>query len=168
MFTQRADQTDKEALLARMAERGGATVEVDEWVHADDYAETGHIVRSRWKTVKEVRNEILVHLGSPRPEWDYVSDDVICKAPEDGGFGMEGLTAFLDVLSGYSEPSNPWPDGRIVVFAIRGGSEGDWVHVEVEDRDGRKPNVCVLLAKTFSGRDAAWRFARVLADLLGA
>ena len=56
----------------------------------------------------------------------------------------------------------PWPtrDGRLAVFSVRGSSEGDYVHVE----QGGK---LILLSKTFQGRDAAWTFARNVADLLG-
>lgn len=57
-----------------------------------------------------------------------------------------------------------WPTGRIVVFAVTGSSEGDYVHVEVHEND---KHTLILLAKTFMGRDAAWTFARRLADLLG-
>jgi hypothetical protein len=60
----------------------------------------------------------------------------------------------------------PWPDySRIVVFSVRGSSEGDYVHVESFDSQGRR--TLVLLAKTFSGRDAAWQGARDVADCLG-
>src|SRR5262249_50391251 len=59
----------------------------------------------------------------------------------------------------------PWPvDARIVVFSVRGGSEGDYVHVEAL-ADGNA--TLLLAAKTFMGRDAAWTAARRIADLLG-
>lgn len=56
------------------------------------------------------------------------------------------------------------PGSRLAVFAVNGSSEGDYVHVEVHDGSGGRE--LVLLAKTFEGRDAAWQFARCLADLL--
>lgn len=167
-MTQRADQTDKEALIAMMAERGGWIVNTDVWRRAEPgEPEYPYMRCERTKTVQEVRNELLVHLGAPVNDWDYVSDDVICKAPEDGGYGMEGLSNFAHLVAGYPDEPVVWPAGRISVYAVRGSSEGDYVHVDVVDHDTGVHQL-VLLAKTFSGRDAAWRFARVLADLLGA
>jgi hypothetical protein len=60
----------------------------------------------------------------------------------------------------------PMPDGTLVVFSVRGSSEGDYTHVEVLKGDGTRE--LILLAKTFQGRDASWTFARHVADLLGA
>lgn len=60
-----------------------------------------------------------------------------------------------------------WPiavGGRLAVFAVNGSNEGDYVHVEGHNGRERIP---LMLAKTFHGRDAAWQFARILADLLG-
>lgn len=58
-----------------------------------------------------------------------------------------------------------WPEGHTVVFPVTGGSEGHYVHVGVVGRDGKFHDL--LLGKTFAGWDAAWAFARRVADLLG-
>lgn len=160
----------KAAVLARRAERGFWVVDTDVWEHAQPGdSEYPYMKRSRIKTVAEVRREILVQLGC---EWtgedDYVDDSPICRSPDEGGYHMEGLSNFLHMVSGYPDEPVLWPEGRIYVTSVRGSSEGDYVHVEVCPPNGDGPHICVFLAKTFAGRDAAWRFARVLADLLGA
>jgi hypothetical protein len=65
-----------------------------------------------------------------------------------------------------------WPDGRIACYAVTGGSEGHYVHVDVISSDtatgdASQPGT-VLLAKTFDGFDAAHAFAGQLARILGA
>lgn len=67
----------------------------------------------------------------------------------------------------------PWPDGRIVVYAVNGSNEGQYVHVSVVNiNDSPQPHRTVILGKTCAegdaGRDAAWGCARRIADLLGA
>jgi hypothetical protein len=60
-----------------------------------------------------------------------------------------------------------WPKGRIIVYAVTGGSEGHYTHVDVcDDEDGRGLST-VILGKTFDGFDAAWAFAGRVAKLLG-
>ena len=49
--------------------------------------------------------------------------------------------------------------------SVTGSSEGDYFHAGVVGRDGAYQTL--LIGKTFAGRDAAWAFARRLADLLG-
>lgn len=77
----------------------------------------------------------------------------------------KGAEEYLSLMPQWLD-DEPWPQGRIVVFAVNGSSEGDYVHVEVHDREGSR--VLLILGKTFDGRDAAWAFARQAADLLGA
>lgn len=74
-----------------------------------------------------------------------------------GYFVAPGCDEYLSIGTGYDVP---WPDGRIFVAPVVGGSEGHYVHVLV---DGKT----VLLGKTFDGWEAAWAFARRLAEVLG-
>lgn len=87
-----------------------------------------------------------------------VYDDLRAAVGEYPDGGEEYLTAMVP------RPA-PWPRGRLAVFSVNGSSEGDYVHVEVHP-EGTAERTCVLLAKTFEGRDASWAFARVVADLL--
>lgn len=78
----------------------------------------------------------------------------------------DGSEEYLSIMPDFRDSQTwPCPLGRIAVFAVNGSSEGDYVHVEVHEGERR---MCVLLGKTFMGRDAAWAFARQVADLLGA
>lgn len=164
-----ANRDARAEVIAQRAERGFWIVETDVWEHAQPGdSEYPYLKRSRIKTVREVRRELLVQLGCEwREDDDYIDDSPICRDAGDGGYEMEGLSDFLHMVSGYPDEPVLWPQGRIYVSSVRGSSEGDYVHVEVADPDTGK-HTLVLLAKTFRGRDAAWRFARVLADLLGA
>jgi hypothetical protein len=58
-------------------------------------------------------------------------------------------------------PGMPWPgpDRRTVVYPVTGGSEGHYVHVAAGDQT-------LILGKTFAGWDAAWDFAKFLAEIL--
>lgn len=75
----------------------------------------------------------------------------------------DGAEDYLSVLASSNDVA--WPEGRIVVYAIHGSNEGDYVHIEVHVGSHCVPQI---LGKTFMGRDAAWLFARKVADLLGA
>lgn len=111
---------------------------IEPHVYENDPSSPGRRRLVRTKTVDEVLSEIRAAVG---------------EYPEGGE----------EYLSAFPLTVGTWPEGRTVVFAVEGTSEGHYVHVEVHHGDSR---VLVLLAKTFAGRDAAWRFARQLADLL--
>jgi hypothetical protein len=49
---------------------------------------------------------------------------------------------------------------------VTGGSEGHYVHVDLIDGDGKR--TMVLLAKTFSGMETAYKVALAIAEILGA
>ena len=117
---------------------GGAPVHVETevWEPLPD----GHCRLVRVKTVTEVFAEIRAVVGD-RPE---------------------GAEEYLSVPI-WIERDQEWPSGRIVVFAVTGASEGHYLHVEVLSPGGHQ---CVILGKTFQGKDAAWTLARRLADLL--
>lgn len=78
----------------------------------------------------------------------------------------EGAEEYLNVMATHNGQAS-WPDGRVAVFAVRGTSEGHYIHVEVLDPDGNWPKRALLiLGKTFAW-DAAWAFAKRLGAILG-
>ena len=116
-----------------------AKIRVHEW--APNPERPGYLVLVRTRTVGEVWTDLCTELG------EY----------PDGG--EEYLTTMIPRVQ-------EWPAGLIVVFSVNGSSEGDYTHVEVHANDGSSRRTCVMLAKTFMGRDASWAFARRVADLL--
>ena len=101
---------------------------------------SGYLDLERTRTVGEVHDMIRERVG------DYPYG------------GEEYFNVALD--TGVDEP---WPEGRLVCFAVVGSSEGDYVHVETHVGNIRK---LVFLGKTFDGPTAAWAFARRLYDML--
>jgi hypothetical protein len=116
-------------------------VKIETSVWRRDPDRPGNLAHVRQRTVREVYDDLRAVVG---------------ECPHGGE----------DSFSPYvSRRGRDWPKGRIVVFVVGGANEGDYVHVEVHcDPDGHRE--LVMLAKTFDGRDAAWAFARRLADLL--
>jgi hypothetical protein len=123
---------------AELAERyGEPTVTTQVWVQDPD---SPYLKLDRIKSIDEVRDELVAIVG------EY----------PDGG--EEGLHVFPSI-----DGEAPWPKGQIAVFSVRGSSEGDYLHVEVLGDLTRR---LILISKTFQGREAAWGFARRIADLL--
>lgn len=121
---------------------------VDTTVWVEDPERPGRLKFTRRKTVDEVYDEILALAGRT----------------EDGSTVVDGADDHFGIYPNVAR-GRAWPEGRIVVYAVTGGSEGHWVHVEVQTSDGR-PEL-LLLGKGFAGADAAWALARRLADILG-
>jgi hypothetical protein len=57
--------------------------------------------------------------------------------------------------------------GWIACFPVRGGSEGFLAHIEIVEREGGKPRLCLAVAKTWSFRNAC-ELSNAAALLLGA
>lgn len=116
------------------------TIETEVWVPDGD--RPGYLKLVRRKSVGEVYDELRAVVGSyPTGGEEYFS------------------------VSLARDQEIQWPSGQICVYSVNGSSEGDYVHVDVIAGATRIP---VLLAKTLTGRDDSWAFARKLADLLGA
>lgn len=82
-------------------------------------------------------------------------------------FGMQELPPGLDEYfhpSIHLEEEREWPDGRMSVYAVTGGSEGHYVHVDVSKHPVRET---LFLGKTFAGWDAAWDAAKLIGHALG-
>jgi len=123
-------------------------IDTEVWMPRGDGS--GYLTRVRRRTVNEVHALLKAAMEEPVP-------------------GLDGYTTIEGAEEYFSAPlidgDRDWPEGRTVVCPVVGGSEGDYVHVGVVGRDGKFHDL--LLGKTFAGRDAAWAFARRVADLLG-
>jgi hypothetical protein len=78
----------------------------------------------------------------------------------DGGLGSMG-----------ADRSLPWhalhPNGNLVVYAVRGGSEGHYIHVDLNFvDDGYSRRDVALLGKTFAGMSDAVQIAAFIAEVL--
>jgi hypothetical protein len=104
------------------------------------------LLPARRKTVGEVHAELAALVGI-RDDEGYVT-----VPGADDSFGP-ALRA-----------GQEWPEGRIVVFPVTGGSEGWYVHVEVQTADGQSR--LMILGKGFDSADAIWALARRLAEIL--
>jgi hypothetical protein len=137
-------------LLRRWLEGHVDGLHVDTEVRIADPDRPGYLQLTRRKTVDEVAGEILALVGRGAG----------------GGFTVvDGADEYFGVYPG-ADGSREWPEGGIVVYAVTGGSEGHYVHVEVRAGDGRSE--LLILGKGFAGADAAWTLARQLAGILGA
>jgi hypothetical protein len=103
-------------------------------------------IKTEGKTISEVVEALY---ASPLNESTF-----------DGYFSAPGCDEYLSATPSSHEADEVWPDGRVFVAPVVGGSEGHYVHVLC---DGRT----LILGKTFDGWDAAWQFARRLTDALG-
>jgi hypothetical protein len=136
-------------LLRRWLEGNADGLHVDTCVWVADPGRPGCLRAARRKTVAEVHRE-LVALAGRR---------------EDGITVVDGADEYFSVSLGVAG-DREWPEGRIAVFAVTGGSEGHDVHVEVKASDGHAE--LMILGKGFAGPAAARALARRLAGILGA
>lgn len=84
-------------------------------------------------------------------------------------FGMRELPPGLDEYFSDGvlvDQSREWPKGRMIVYAVTGGSEGHYVYVDVADTT-TPVRETLFLGKTFAGWDAAWDAAKLIAWALG-
>jgi len=138
---------------------------------------TGYLRRRRWRTYREAFRDLhnaLDRIDCPKCGWsDKQEVGVHCKPCPKCGEETEG---FLDE---YFSPGHDYPRGaenqpignfwRIICYAVTGGSEGHYVHVEIVRERGEDANRidCLALGKTFRGWDHAWAMAKRCAELLG-
>lgn len=136
-------------LLRRWLEGNASGLRVDASVWVADPGRPGFLTAARRRSVDEVYREIVALVGRP----------------EGGLTVVDGADEYFSVSPGVAG-EREWPEGRIAVFAVTGGSEGHYVHVEVKAGDGQSE--LMILGKGFAGEDAAWALARRLAGVLGA
>lgn len=121
---------------------GFPCVEMDEWIPSPE--PPGYLVRKRWRPLGEVGKNLNAALKS----LDMLPDE----------YGMN--------LDTDMTPDTPCPEHRwIACFAVEGGSEGWYIHVDALTGDHRIP---LFLGKTFQGMDRAYEVARTIAKILGA
>ncbi len=115
------------------------------------------ITISRYKYDEELRKEIEL----PNRTIKEVYND-LCKALQEDGI----IDGYLAVMNHDFDYNQPFPDFQwISCFAVTGGSEGHYVHIEIIDGDKR---TLLYLGKTFEGMDHAYKIAQKCAELLGA
>jgi len=107
----------------------------------------------------------IVEVGT-RPEICHVAEqlnDEIGHVWDDGGIQLFPTNPF--------DREAKWPEGRIKVFVVTGGSEGLYLHVEVVEKEDRAHMTrLILIAKTLKCSTDKWyecwmsaaRIARVL------
>ena len=118
---------------------------VDTQVWEPDPDRPGGLQLVRTKPVGEVFAEIRRIVGQCPPG----GEEYFTVAPE----------------GAYGRPDRPWPaNTRIACFAVTGANEGHYVHVGAVHDTGHYR--ALLIAKTFSGREAAWGFAQRIAAIL--
>jgi hypothetical protein len=157
-----------------LARRGFQPIEID--LHEQDPEKPGYLRFVRRRSPIEVLADLNAVLGDDHPGGEeglhvYMmnfSQCVRCECDHRGRASAFRYTEYTPPTcslhpscTGYLPVAKaPWPSGQVTVSSARGGSEGDYTHVEVQGK-------LILLAKTFQGRDASWQFARDVADLLG-
>lgn len=155
-------------------------VPADVWAKVIDLGTgepTGYVKRKRWRTYREVFHDLyheLDRVGCPGCGWsDYRKSGEYCKPCPGCG---EETEAFIDEyfsLHRYPRETENHPIGPfrfIACYAVTGGSEGHYVHIEFirdGDRDNHHKIDVLAIGKTFRGWDHAWAMAKECARLLG-
>lgn len=138
-------------LLGRVADSDG-TVRLDVWrvvLDAQTGAETGFIEREKGRPVGQIVDDLKLTIRRFSYEYATLSPNF---SYQPDGWNTECPKA-----------------RRVVVYAVTGGSEGHYVHVDLycEDENGGLKVVPLMLVKTFKGMGTARRIADRLADSLG-
>lgn len=160
----------------------GPEVEPDCPVPADVWAKvldlttgepTGYLKRKRFRTYREVFRDLhreLDRIECPKCGWsDYRERGVYCKPCPECGEETEGfIDEYFSLAHDYPREAADQPIGpfeRIICYAVTGGNEGHYIHVDVIRENGASD--CLALGKTFRGWDHAWAMAKRCAELLG-
>jgi len=120
---------------------GVPVVEVDEWIPSPE--KDGTLTRKRWRTLKDVAMDLNAGLKTVGIDMD-----------DHGMYPWSINGADTDTI-----PPHKW----IACFAVTGGSEGHYIHVEALLGEHRMP---LFLGKTFQGMDHALAIASACAKLL--
>lgn len=140
-----------------------------------DYVETyimepvpdkpGYSRLARQKTVREVYEELRAILGHyPDGAEEYFSIGMYHTLDRETRGKHLSDDERYEVYKRIHGGDTPWPEGRIHISVVTGGSEGHYTHVDVHTPDGEIADV--FLCKTFMGWDAAWSFAKRLGEIL--
>lgn len=109
-------------------------------------------IETQGRQVKDIHKDLVAQLGSMIDEYFHVAN----TWSEQGGPGFN--------INARSE----WPDNVkwIACYAVTGGSEGHYIHVDVIYTDQRRD--MAFMGKTFQGMAHAQAIANRCAELLGA
>ena len=136
--------------LGRLHTGDPHTIALDEWRYVldADGAETGYLRRVQGRVAKAVVADLQYELRELLAEAEYANpgmDFAYAKEPE-----QERIPAYR----------------RVACYAVTGGNEGHYVHVDVVLQD--MTHVNLMLVKTFMGVEHAWKIAMRAAELLEA
>lgn len=153
--------------FGRESTQHGDCVQVERWAYTLDEkgGETGYIARVEGRTLGEIEKDLWARfkaLDVADPNSDYPAEAFI-----DESFATVHWTRIGDEQGVHAR----WPDGIrfIACFAVTGGSEGHYVHVDAyREIDGRFAVTQLFIGKTFRGMAHAQRIANLCAELLGA
>lgn len=164
MSPARAKTPENVRTLGRLYHQPSVTVELEEWRYVDvDGTETQYVERAAGRHAYLVVGELAAALG----------DDVDEYITPGYAFKYDGQIAGRDLPRIEQVPRYD----RIACYAVVGGSEGHYVHVDlhlhrdVSERRGdprEEGTLNLVLIKTFKGAEHAWLLARRCAELLGA
>ena len=123
---------------------------------AEEITHCGQDEYSRWDV--DSRGYVQNEVGKPMTEVMKFFEQEIAKA----GINLDEFDYFQASCLG---PEN-WPVlyRRIVAFAIPGGSEGHYIHLDIYTMDGSVENL--VLGKTFMGMDHALELSNCLSRIL--
>ena len=115
--------------------------------------EKGYIVNEQPKTMDEV--------------YKWVCEELRKRDPEPNEYRRYGIID--EYFSAFYEHTERklWPldHAWLAVFAVTGGSEGHYIHVEAIWRDDNRREL-LFLGKTFQGMDHALEIVKVLCKIL--
>lgn len=129
------------------------TIELDVWAPTiKDGVETGYVHYVEGRPLAEIYNELRAVLD----EQDMIDE-------------------YFSVASDFKREAARWPNGWrwVACYAVTGGSEGHYVHVDVisdVEIGGKhvRTSQLIFLGKTFRGMDHAQKIAAACATALGA
>ncbi|MFH1921776.1 MAG: hypothetical protein ABIP48_18075 [Planctomycetota bacterium] len=155
-------------------------VPVDVWAKVLDLTTkepTGFVKRKRFRTYREAFRDLyreLDRIDCQKCGWsDYRKPGDYCNpCPECGEETVGFIDEYFSIGHDHPRGAEDQPIGqfwRIICYAVTGGNEGHYVHVEIVREKGLPGEQIDTLAlgKTFRGWDHAWTMAKRCAELLG-
>lgn len=164
---------------SRAAQGNCGTVETERWSPMIDLTtgeNTGYVERTSTRTIGEVSAALSLALGRRVDRTDEWAEDA-WPYSEVESWSVAGFAQPMTVddrgqwhLSTVDLAACPWPvDSTIACYAVRGSSEGWYVHVDAIDvgERGARTTRALLQIKTFGGALTAYAIAAQIAQALG-
>jgi hypothetical protein len=156
---------DHDTLGRRVPHDDPSTVQLEYWRYvcsSVNMEPTGYVRRDCGRALGDVFDEFSARLRASFPEVEDVWP-AAKLAPWDPEVPRSEHAAWY--RGEWREDG--WPDHRsIACYAVTGGSEGYYVHVDVHFRDGSPWSFATI--KVWEGLDHAFKIAHRCAELLGA